>query len=97
MEARRSPRPTALADGAFEDRPFPDGQTLRVAFLHLVRDEFAKITHVDSDSEKGRQEAIRKQFSRKLSDAQARKLVGVRAREDEKTLIWLVSRAEAAQ
>jgi hypothetical protein len=83
---------TALADGAFEDQPFADGPILRVVFLHLVRDEFAKITHVDSDSEKGRQEAIRKQFARKLSDAQSKKFVGVRARSDGKTLVWLVDR-----
>jgi hypothetical protein len=86
---------TALADGGFEDKPFADGPTLRVAFLHLVRDEFAKVTHVDSDSEKGRQEAIRKQFTRRLSDAQSRKLVGVRARDDGRSLVWLVSRQEA--
>jgi len=61
-------------------------------FLHLVRDEFAKITHVDSASEEKRQEAIRKQFTRRLNDAQSRKLVGVRTREDDKSLVWLVSR-----
>ena len=83
---------TALAEGAFDDRPFPNGPTLRVVFLHLVRDEFAKITHVDSASEEKRQEAIRKQFTRKLNDAQSRKLVGVRTREDDKSLVWLVSR-----
>jgi hypothetical protein len=87
---------TALADG-HEDKPFADGPSLRVAFLPLVREEFAKVTHVDSDSEKGRQEAIRKQFTRKLTDAQSRKLVGVRAREDGKSLVWLVSRQEAPQ
>jgi hypothetical protein len=83
---------TALADGAFDDRPFPNGPTLRVVFLHLVRDEFAKITHVDSASEEKRQEAIRKQFTRRLNDAQSRKLVGVRTREDDKSLVWLVGR-----
>jgi AAA domain/Bifunctional DNA primase/polymerase, N-terminal len=88
---------TALADGAFEAQPFADGPTLRVVFLHLVRDEFAKITHVDSDNEKGRQEAIRKQFTRRLADAQSKRLVGVRARDDGKTLIWLVSRQEPPQ
>ena len=83
---------TALADGAFEDRPFLDGPLLRVVFHDHVRDEFAKITHVDSASEEKRREAIRKQFARKLADAQSKKLVGVRARSDGKTLIWLVSR-----
>jgi hypothetical protein len=88
---------TALADGAFEDQPFADGPILRVAFHDLVRDEFAKITHVDSASEEKRQEAIRKQFARKLADAQAKKLVGIRARPDGKTLVWLVSRQGGAQ
>jgi hypothetical protein len=87
---------TALADGAFEDQPFAGGPTLRVVFLHSVREEFAKTTHVDSDTKEGRAEAIRKQFARRLNDAQSRKLVGVRAREDGKTLIWLVSRQEGA-
>ena len=88
---------TALADGAFEDQPFADGSMLRVVFHDLVRDEFAKITHVDSASEEKRQEAIRKQFARKLADAQSKKLVGVRARPDGKTLVWLVSRQGGAQ
>ena len=88
---------TTLATDAHEARPFPDGPEVRVTFLNLVRDEFAKITHVDSDTEAGRKEALRKQFIRKLTDAQNKKLVGVRTRDDGKTLIWLVSRAEAAQ
>ena len=70
---------------------------MRVTFLNLVRDEFAKITHVDSDTEAGRKEALRKQFTRKLTDAQNKKLVAVRTRDDGKSLIWVVSRAEAAQ
>jgi hypothetical protein len=88
---------TALADGAFEDQPFADGPILRVVFHDLVRDEFAKITHVDSASEDKRQEAIRKQFARRLNDAQSKKLIGVRARSDGKTLVWLVSRQESPQ
>src|SRR5262245_24377289 len=87
---------TALADGGFENQPFADGAVLRVVFLDLVRDEFGKITHVDSESEKGRQEAIRKQFKRRLDDAQSRKLVGVRARSDGKTLVWVVNREGGA-
>lgn len=88
---------TALSDGGFEDQPFTDGPTLRVVFSDLVREEFAKITHVDSASEEKRQEAIRKQFARKLADAQSKKLVGIRARPDGKTLVWLVSRQGGAQ
>lgn len=68
-----------------------------VVFLDLVRDEFAKVTHVDSASEEKRKGAIRKQFTRRLADAQSKRLVGVRARDDEKTLIWLVSRQEPPQ
>jgi hypothetical protein len=33
-------------------------------------------------------------MSRRLSDAQSRKLVGVRARNDGKSLVWLISRQE---
>ena len=97
LEVFRQALQTTLATDAHEARPFPDGPEVRVTFLNLVRDEFAKITHVDSDTEAGRKEALRKQFIRKLTDAQNKKLVGVRTRDDGKTLIWLVSRAEAAQ
>ena len=79
----------ALIDSGFEDRPFADGPAMKVADIKWVKNEFAKICHVDSETEEGRQEALRKQFSRKLNDAQQRKLVGVRV-TDDRTLIWLV-------
>jgi hypothetical protein len=74
----------ALADSGFEDRPFADGPVLQVADIKWVKGEF-----VDSETEAGRREALRKQFARKMNDAQQRKLVGVRV-ADDRTLIWLV-------
>jgi hypothetical protein len=79
----------ALIDSGFEDRPFVDGPALQVADIKWVKSEFAKVCHVDSETEEGRQEALRKQFTRKLNDAQQKKLVGVRVASD-RTLIWLV-------
>jgi hypothetical protein len=79
----------ALIDSGFEDRPFADGPAMKVVDIKWVKNEFAKVCHVDSETEKGRQEALRKQFTRKLNDAQRRKLVGVRV-TDDRTLIWLV-------
>ena len=79
----------ALADSGFEDRPFADGPVLQVADIKWVRAEFANVSHVDSETEAGRREALRKQFARKMNDAQQRKLVGVRV-ADDRTLIWLV-------
>jgi hypothetical protein len=79
----------ALADSGFEDKPFADGPVLRVADIEWVKKEFAQISHVDSDSEAGRREALRKQFARKLNDAQQKKLVGVRVSAN-RTLIWLL-------
>jgi hypothetical protein len=79
----------ALTDSGFEDQPFPDGPRSRVVDVERVKAEFAKVCHVDSETEAGRQEARRKQFARKLGDAQQRKLVGVHA-NPSRTLVWLV-------
>jgi hypothetical protein len=65
-----------------------------VVDLELVKAEFAKVCHVDSETEAGRQEARRKQFARKLGDAQQRKLIGVHVATN-RTLVWLVSTQEA--
>jgi hypothetical protein len=56
--------------------------------------EFDQICHVESKTEDGRQEALRKQFTRRLNDAQQKKLIGVRVKSEGpdlgRTLIWLV-------
>jgi hypothetical protein len=83
----------ALIDSGFQERPFADGPAMEVADVKWVKNEFAKICHVDSETEAGRQEARRKQFTRKLNDAQQRKLVGVRV-TDDRTLIWLLKTGE---
>jgi hypothetical protein len=84
----------ALTDSGFEDQPFTDGPRLTVVDVECVKTEFAKLCHVDSETEAGRQEARRKQFTRKLNDAQQRKLIGLRVASGAaaaRTLIWLVS------
>jgi AAA domain len=86
---------TALNDSAFDDRPFADGPRVRVADVERVKSEFARICHVESKTKEGRQEALRKQFTRKLNDAQQRTLIGVRVApgaDIARTLVWLVSR-----
>ena len=59
-----------------------------------VREEFNRIAHVDSPTPDKRQEALRKQFSRKLIDAQNKALVAVHndaAGHAGHALIWFVS------
>jgi hypothetical protein len=86
----------ALLDNGTEEQPFPDGPRLRAVDVEKVKTEFAKVCHVDSETETGRREALRKQFTRKLTDAQQKKLIGVRVEAAGRTLIWLVSVHEDA-
>ena len=78
----------ALAESGFEAQPFADGPRMRVAEIEQVKNEFFKACHVESETEAGRQEARRKQFTRKLTDAQQRGLVGLHVAGD-RTLVWL--------
>jgi hypothetical protein len=80
----------ALIESGFEARPFADGPKMQVVDIERVKIEFFKACHVESDTEARRQEARRKQFTRKLTDAQQRALVGVQV-TDNRTLIWLVA------
>ena len=84
---------TALTDSGFEDQPFPDGPRLQVVDIERVKAEFAKLSHVESETEAGRQEARRKQFARKLESAQQRKLIGVRV-TSSRTIVWLLNAQE---
>jgi hypothetical protein len=83
----------ALIESGFEAQPFADGPTMRVVDVERLKNAFFKTCHVESETEAGRQEARRKQFTRKLSDAQQRALVGVHVAND-RTLVWLVNAHE---
>jgi hypothetical protein len=84
----------ALIDFGSDQRPFPDGPQVRAVSEDKVREEFDRIAHVDSPPEK-RQEALRKQFSRKLSDAQGRTLIGLHVDAAGHAILWIVSGKEA--
>lgn len=84
----------ALVSFGKDERPFPDGPQVRAVSEHKAREEFDRIAHVDSPPEK-RQEALRKQFSRKLSDAQGRTLIGLHVDSAGHAVLWLVSGKEA--
>ena len=81
---------TALVNHGKNERPFADGPEVKAVTEDQVRAEFNRIAHVDSPPEK-RQDALRKQFSRKLIDAQSKGLVGVHNDAAGHTVIWFVS------
>jgi hypothetical protein len=61
--------------------------------VEIVKARFSAITHIDSGSKEGRKEALRKQFKRKLDDAQQRHLIGIHADSADTaghTRVWLV-------
>jgi hypothetical protein len=84
----------ALLNSGVNDQPFSDGPLLRVVDVEAVRAEFYKVCVVDSDTEAGRQDARRKQFSRKLEQAQQLNLVGARV-GNGRTLLWLINGQDA--
>ena len=81
----------ALLAGVNE-KPYPDGPVVTTIDTETVKKIFARLTHVDSSTPAGRAEAIRKQFSRRLNDAQQRRLIGLKADDAGQTKIWIVRR-----
>lgn len=85
---------TALINHGKNMRPYADGPEVKVVTEDQVREEFNRIAHVDSPTPNKRQEALRKQFSRKLIDAQNKGLVAVcndAPGHAGHALIWFVS------
>lgn len=85
---------TALINHGKNVRPYLDGPEVKAVTEDEVREEFNRIAHVDSPTPDKRQEALRKQFSRKLIDAQNKALVAVHndaAGHAGHALIWFVS------
>ena len=85
---------TAVINHGTDQRPFTDGPLARAVSEDKVREEFDRIAHVDSPPEK-RQEALRKQFSRKLNDAQCAGLIGHHAGPTGHAILWFVSGKDA--
>jgi hypothetical protein len=88
-----------LAKG-YLNKPYPDGPELKVVNVEDVKAFFATLTHVDSKkqgtgeaTEEARQDAIRKQFARKLEQAQTRRLIGFVADTAGHGKIWLAKAA----
>jgi hypothetical protein len=73
------------------ERPYPDGPMVTTAAVEAVRQIFSRLTYVDSPPDK-RGEAIRKQFSRRLNEAQQRHLIGLKADNAGHEKVWIVRR-----
>ena len=85
---------TALINHGKNVRPYLDGPEVKAVTEDEVREEFNRIAQVDIPTPDKRQEALRKQFSRKLIDAQNKALVAVHndaAGHAGHALIWFVS------
>lgn len=71
-------------------QPYMDGPEVRAVTEDEVREEFYRTAHVDSPPEK-RRDALRKQFTRKLIEAQSKGLVAVHNDPAGHEVIWFVS------
>jgi AAA domain/Bifunctional DNA primase/polymerase, N-terminal len=79
----------ALAgQGAGDCRPYPNGPEVRAVAVAAVRREFDQKCIVDSGTEQGKQEAKRKQFVRKLNQAQEKGLIAVHD-SGGRQIVWL--------
>ena len=86
---------TAIVNHGQKVRPYTDGPEVTAVAEYVVREEFDHIAHVDSPPEK-QQEALRKQFSRKLNAAQSKGLIALHRDKTGHAIIWFVSGNEAA-
>ena len=78
-----------IADCGFDERPFPNGPTVKVVDIELVKTEFYKSYPATGD-EKDKREARRKAFSRALTEARDKGLIGSRD-IGAVTYIWLTT------
>jgi hypothetical protein len=78
---------TTLVDHGKEMRPYPDGPSVRVIDIEIVRTEFYASYPATGD-EKAKNDARRQAFKRALNCAQANALIGVRDIETS-TVMWL--------
>ena len=73
-----------------DQRPFADSPVVKAADRESVREEFHRRYPAEGDTEERRQEARKKAFTRSLTNAHARKMIGVTV-IDGKTVMWLAS------
>ena len=78
-----------LADCGFDERPFPNGPTVRVVKIDQIRAEFCKSYPADGDAA-SKAAARRQAFGRAIKEAQAKGLIGVRD-IGEATYVWLAA------
>ena len=76
-----------IADCGFDERPYPNGPTVRVVKIEQVRAEFCKSYPADGDAA-SKAAARRQAFGRAIKEAQAKGLIGVRDIR-EVTYVWL--------
>ena len=76
-----------LADSGSNQKPYPDGPTVRAVDLELVRSEFYK-SHPATGDTKTKADARRQAFVRAVRDAQAKGLIGTRD-IGAVTFVWL--------
>jgi hypothetical protein len=85
----------ALISGGVDEQPFATCPVVRTINTEAVKTVFATLTHIDSETEEGRKEAVRKQFKRRLDQAQELKLIGLHADAAGHTKIWLIRSPDA--
>jgi hypothetical protein len=76
-----------LADSGSNQKPYPDGPTVRAVDLESVRSEFYK-SHPATGDAKAKADARRQAFARAVRDAQAKGLIGTRD-IGAVTFVWL--------
>ena len=80
---------TAIQVHGTEQRPFPDGPTVRAVQLDRVREEFDKRYPLDGEDRKKALNKRRQEFKRSREEAQRRELIGVREIEG-RFVVWLI-------
>ena len=85
----------ALISSGVDEQPFPKCPMVKTVDVESVKTGFAALTHIDSKTEEGRKEAIRKQFKRRLDQAQEHRLIGLHADASGHTKIWLIRSPDA--
>ena len=84
-----------LISSGVDEQPFAKCPVVKTVDVEAVKNVFATLTHTDSETEEGRKEAIRKQFKRRLDQAQELKLIGLHADAAGHTKIWLIRSPDA--
>jgi hypothetical protein len=84
-----------IADCGFDERPFPNGPTVRVVDIELVRTEFYK-SYPAAGDDKEKKESRRRAFNRSLTEARDKGLLGSRD-IGAVTYVWLTTPNETHQ